>query len=112
MNYTITEKEFLTIVFAFEKVRPYLIGSYVIVFIDHATLKHLSEKKDAKPWLIIWILILQEFHYEIKDRKGSENLVADHLSRSMTNDACESLIYDRFPDNNYLGLMWSHGLLI
>ena len=38
-------------------------------------------KKDTKPRLIGWILLLQEFDVEIKDRKGIQNFVADHLSR-------------------------------
>lgn len=49
---------------------------------DHAAIPYLFEKKDAKPMLIRWILILQEFDIEIRDRKGCENVVADHLSQS------------------------------
>jgi hypothetical protein len=52
MNYTTTEKELLAIVFACEKFRSYLIGSPVVVFSDHATLKYLFSKKDSKARLV------------------------------------------------------------
>jgi len=64
-----TEKELLAIVFAFEKFRSYLVGSKVIVHTDHAALRHLLAKNDAKPRLLRWILFLQEFNLEIKDKK-------------------------------------------
>ncbi|KAF8051256.1 hypothetical protein N665_1758s0005 [Sinapis alba] len=81
MKYATTEKELLAIVYAFEKFRSYLVGSKVIVYTDHAALRHLLAKKDAKPRLLRWILLLQEFDLEIKDKPGVENGVADHLSR-------------------------------
>ncbi|RDY10222.1 Retrovirus-related Pol polyprotein from transposon 17.6, partial [Mucuna pruriens] len=67
--------------FALDKFRSYLLGSKIIIFFDHATLPFLLKKLDAKPRLIRWMLFLQEFDIEIKDKKCAENLVADHLSR-------------------------------
>ena len=80
-NYSTTEKEMLAIVFACEKFRPYILGSHVIVHTDHAAIKYLMSKREAKPRLIRWVLLLQEFHLEIKDKKGCDHVIADHLSR-------------------------------
>ena len=80
-NYSTTEKEMLAIVFACEKFRPYILGSHVIIHTDHAAIKYLMEKKEAKPRLIRWVLLLHEFDVEIKDKRGCDNVIADHLSR-------------------------------
>ncbi|GJZ06467.1 reverse transcriptase domain-containing protein [Tanacetum coccineum] len=80
-HYTTTEKELLAVVYAFEKFRPYLVLSKTIVYTDHSALKYLLSKQDAKPRLLRWILLLQEFDVIIRDKKGAENLAADHLSR-------------------------------
>ncbi|GJU63394.1 reverse transcriptase domain-containing protein [Tanacetum coccineum] len=80
-HYTTTEKELLAVVYAFEKFRPYLVLSKSIVYTDHSALKYLLAKQDAKPRLLRWILLLQEFDVVIRDKKGAENLAADHLSR-------------------------------
>jgi hypothetical protein len=81
LNYSTTEKELLVVIFALEKFRSYRIGSKVIVFTDHAALRYFFAKKDVKPRLIRWVLLLQEFNLEIRDKKGRENVVADHFSR-------------------------------
>ena len=103
LNYATTNKELLAIVFAFDKFRPYLIGNKVIVHTDHSAIKYLMTKKDAKPRLIRWVLLLQEFKLEIKDKKGTENLVADHLSR-LEGARDEVHVYDDFPDEQLLAI--------
>jgi len=85
-NYATIEKELLAVVFAFGKFRSYLVGSKVIVHTDHAALKYLMQKKDAKPRLLRWILLLPQFDIEVRDKKGVENGVADHLSRVRIDD--------------------------
>ena len=99
-------------VFALDKFRSYILGSLVVVFTDHAALKYLLSKKDAKPRLIRWILLLQEFniYITIKDKKGVENVVANHLSRLTFNESMDALpIRDSFPDEQLFSistLLW------
>nr|GFC29577.1 reverse transcriptase domain-containing protein [Tanacetum cinerariifolium] len=80
-NYATIEKEMLAVVYAFEKFRLYLIMNKCTVHTDHSVLKYLFAKKDAKARLLRWVLLLQEFDFDVVDTKGAENLAADHLSR-------------------------------
>lgn len=73
MNYTIAKQELLAVVYAFEKFMAYLLSTKVVVHTDHAALRYLMAKEDAKLSLIRYVLLLQEFDFEVKDRKGSKN---------------------------------------
>ena len=87
-------------VFACDKFRPYILGFHVIIHTSHAAIKYLMAKKDAKPRLIRWVLLLQEFGLEIKENKGSDNVIADHLSRleKTTEEENEIKIAKNFPN--------------
>ena len=99
-NYAIIEKEFLAAVFACDKFRSYIVDSKVIVHSDDAAIKYLLENKDAKPRLIRWVLLLQEFDLHITDRKWAENPVADNLSRLENILDDPQPINDSFPKNS------------
>nr|GEX40758.1 reverse transcriptase domain-containing protein [Tanacetum cinerariifolium] len=110
IHYTTIEKEMLAVVCAFERFRPYRVLSKSIVYIDHSALKYLLNKQDAKPRLLRWVLLLQEFDITILDKKGSENLAADHLSRleNPHQDVLENKdINENFPLET-LGSLTSH----
>jgi hypothetical protein len=91
LNYSTTEKELLAVVFSLDKFKTYLIDAK-----KDAALRYLFSKKDAKSRLIRWILQLQEFDIEIRDKKGSENVVVDHLS-ILTVDFTEEATLSRRP---------------
>ncbi|GJX96927.1 reverse transcriptase domain-containing protein [Tanacetum coccineum] len=109
-HYTTTEKELLAVVYAFEKFRPYLVLSKTIVYKRPLGLLYLLAKQDAKPRLLWWILLLQEFDVIICDKKGAENLAADHLSRLENphqGDLEKKEITETFPLET-LGIISSH----
>ncbi|XP_012834026.1 PREDICTED: uncharacterized protein LOC105954889 [Erythranthe guttata] len=104
-NYSTTEKVMLAVVYDIEKFRPYIFGSQVIIYTDHAAIRYLFAKNDAKPRLIRWVLLLQEFDLEIRDKKGSENVMVDHLSRLILDEApSEGNIQESFPDEQLLAI--------
>ena len=96
----------MAVVFSLEKFRSYIVGSPVTIFTDHAALKYLLSKQDTKPRLTRWILLCQEFNLTIKDKKGVENVVADHLSRLVPVSASKGLpIGDSFLDEQLFVLV-------
>ena len=102
-NYTTIEKELLAMVYTLEKFCAYLVGSDIVIFTDHSALKYLLTKKNAKARLIRWVLLLQEFNPQIKDKKGVENVVVDHLSRlTISHNTHNPPISDEFPEESLL----------
>nr|CAN74379.1 hypothetical protein VITISV_013672 [Vitis vinifera] len=99
-------KQFLTTAptfFALDKFRAYLIGSFIVVFTYHSALKYLLTKQDVKERLIRWILLLQEFNLQIKDKKRVENVVANHLSRlAIAHNSHVLPINDDFPEESLM----------
>ena len=70
-NYTVTEHELLPVVFTFRKFLSYLLSTRIIVHTEHSTLRYLMAKKNVKPRFTRGVLLLQEFDFEVKDRKGT-----------------------------------------
>ena len=93
----------LAVVYALDKFRAYLVGSDIIIFTYHSALKFLLTKQNAKARLIRWVLLLQEFNLQIKEKKGVENVVADHLSRLIiTHNTHDPPINDEFREESLL----------
>ncbi|GJS32582.1 reverse transcriptase domain-containing protein [Tanacetum coccineum] len=90
-------------VYAFEKFRSYLVMSKSIVYTDHSAIKYLFAKKDAKARLMRWILLLQEFDIDVRDKKGAENLAADHLSRLENPHQDKALEFSKLATVDLLG---------
>lgn len=93
-------------VFALDKFISYLLGTVVIVHTNHASLWYMMSKKDEKLRLIIWFMLLKEFDFVVKDRKGRENQVSNHLSRfsekALPNHGKKGEINDMFPQEKVL----------
>lgn len=78
-NYSTTEKEFLAIVWAVKHFRPYLYGRKFKLLTDHQPLTY--SMTDANRRIVRGKIALEEFDYELIYKPGSQNIVADALSR-------------------------------
>ena len=82
-----------------------MVGSDIVIFTDHSAFKYLLTKQNAKARLIRWVLLLREFNLQIKDKKGIENVVADHLSRLIiAHNTHSPPINDEFPEETLMQL--------
>lgn len=80
-NYSTIEKELLAIIYGCTKFRPYIFGRQFKIKTDHKPLNWLFNINKPNSRLLRWRLELQEYDYIIEYTKGSENVVADALSR-------------------------------
>ena len=88
-NYSVTELECLAVIKGIQKFRAYIEGQEFSVVTDHASLKWLMNQKDLTGRLARWAIRLQGFSFSIQHRKGSQNVVADALSRRDENEISE-----------------------
>eukprot|EP00253_Pinus_taeda_P020271 PITA_20271 len=105
LNYTVTEKEFLVVIYAINKFRHYITGYTTFVHTDHSAIKYLMNKSVTNARITRWLLLLQEFDITIVDRPGKENVVSDFLSRLKTN---ENIPVDDYFLDEYLFAISAH----
>lgn len=103
LNYIVTEKETLAIIYAVNKFRHYITGYEVFVHTDHSAIRHLMNKPITSGRVTRWLLLLQEFNIAVLDRPGKENQLADFLSR-LQNPGETVPVEDSFPDENLFAI--------
>ena len=85
------EKEAFAVVYALQKLRPYLLGAEFTVYTDHKPLKSLFTKEMANTKIQRWAVLLAEYGAKIEYRQGRNNIRADMLSRITTSEMTEPL---------------------
>jgi hypothetical protein len=91
VNYGITEKECLAVLYAIRYFRHYLMGAHFTVVTDHAALKWLMTIQDPTGRLARWSLLLQDFAFDVVHRPGNSHTNADALSRPVIGMARASI---------------------
>ena len=81
-----TEREALGMVFALQKYRHHLLANPFIFYIDHQALKYLVKKPLHHGRICCWLLLFQEFEFEVVVRLGKLNVGPDHLLRINTRE--------------------------
>jgi hypothetical protein len=104
-NYTTTEREGLAMVYALQKFRHYLLGSHFKMYTDHSALKYLVNKPVLGGRICRWLLLFQEYDFEVVVKPGKLNAGPDHLSHILTGEDAGNLD-DNFPDAQLFAVKW------
>jgi hypothetical protein len=96
-NYNTTEREGITMVYALQKFRHYLLGKHFKMLTDHSALKYVVNKPVLGGRICRWLLLFQEFDFEVIVKPGELNAGPDHLSR-ITNGEEPTNLEDKFPN--------------
>ena len=99
LNYALTEKEFLAVIYDINKFRHYITGYQVFLYTDHSAIRYLANKPITNGRATLWLFLLQDLDITIKDRPGKGNVVANFLSRVPKSDD-PLVVDDQFPDEN------------
>ena len=102
-NYSVTERECLGMIYSIKKFRHYLLGRRFYFHVDHSALLYLVRQQNLTGRLARWVLLLQEFDFEVIHRPGNQNLVADYLSRLDSGEPPNG-INDDLPDAALFGV--------
>ena len=98
LNYTVTEKEFIVVIYVINKFQHYITSYPTFVHTDHIPIRYLINNLITNARVTRWLLLLQEFDITIVDKPGKENVVADFISR-LVNNSDNLLVEDSFPKN-------------
>ena len=113
-NYTTTEWEGLSMIYAVKKYRHYLLANKFVFFTDHQALLYLVNKPCNTGRIVQWFLILLEFEFTVVVKKGITHQRADHLSRLINREAPVGVL-DDLPDaylfNVKMVPMWSKDIV-
>ena len=104
-NYSVTDRELLAILFAIRKFRCYIEGSHFLVESDHRALKYLQSLKEPSGRLARWLFELQQYDFEISHKPGSQQVVADMLSRNVDLPEDEIAAFKEIKDKWYVERM-------
>ena len=96
-NYSTTEREALAMIYSVGKFRHYLLANHFFFYVDHQALIYLVNRPVVSGRIARWMLLLQEYEFEVVYKSGRRHLMADHLSRIESEE--EPLgVDDQFPD--------------